>query len=148
MCLGTFPCRARSFTTFFLFARVRICRRLCSRIGKQFPIREQRISQCDILRRFPVAIKKRFSGGAMSSLQKPLFMYDLSDVSIPKSHSFVKVADFISGRWHRCADKTLLNYSFASSKSANRNFLVCGVFKRITAPISVKINSGSIYAPL
>ena len=144
MCLGTFSCRARSFTTFFLFARVRICRRLCSRIGKQFPIREQRISQRDILRRFCVAIKKRFSDGTLCNFQKPLFMYDLSYKSTLKSRSFVKVADFISGRWQRCADKTLLNYSFASSKSANRNFLVCGVFKRITAPISVKTNSGSM----
>ena len=36
MCLGTFSRRARSFTTYFLFARVRILPEAFCRIGKQF----------------------------------------------------------------------------------------------------------------
>ena len=39
MCLGTFSQPARSFTTYFLFARVRILPEAFCRIGKQFPIR-------------------------------------------------------------------------------------------------------------
>ena len=41
MCLGTFSQPARSFTTYFLFARVRILPEAFYRIGKQFPIRKQ-----------------------------------------------------------------------------------------------------------